>query len=121
MFGGSPSGAYRCSTCSLNFKNPGRCLSCEGETEYMSNAKPTEDLEEELARRKRAAVLRDPDEQLFIWRRNTLVEAGCPWDYAVKFAKDREFELHKTAGLFKNAIQMHGEMRGRDLALDILL
>jgi hypothetical protein len=38
--------AYRCSACSLNYKQGGQCRACGNDLAYMTNAKPTP--EEEL-------------------------------------------------------------------------
>jgi len=120
MFGAAK-GAYRCSTCALNFPGPGECQVCKGKLDYMANAKVTKDLNERIYRLLYPPDVVDEKEKVFLWRRDELFAAGCPWDYAVKLAKDRDFELGKTRAIFRESIKKHGTPKGVDLALDILL
>ena len=114
--------AHRCSTCNLNYPVTGRCQVCNEQLSFLSNANETEDLEEQISIMTRVAEPLVPEpEKIYRWRREELVRAGCPIGYAKAFARDREFELGRTREVVKGCIQQHGEERGFELALEILL
>ena len=120
MFG-MPGGAHRCSTCNLNYPTPGKCTVCREQLTYLANAKVTEDLAEVVEHMMHPKEFVPEEETIFLWRRDQLFAAGYPWDYAVRMAKDREFDLHHCRALLEATAEKHGPMQGLDLALEILL
>lgn len=103
--------SYRCSTCGLNYPNPGQCHVCKGALALIANAPPTEDLEYMIALMQGQDV--PADDRVYGWRMRVLVFAGAPINLAEKIAFDRSIDLHRAEHVVREA--------GPELAERILL
>lgn len=116
-------GAYRCSTCALNYPTIGTCTVCGGGLDWISRETETPNLAEEVSRRLEMASLRVTDDATKTknWRQEQLLAAGYPWDYAVGIAKDREIDLHLACQAMRDAEKKYGPKEGLELVLELLL
>lgn len=93
--------SYRCSTCALNYWDPGTCKVCKGTLSPIAHQPPDPDIDyavalmlgEELPYEERAEG----------WRVEQLVRAGAPLELAERIAEDRSIDLHRAVQVVSQA------------------
>jgi hypothetical protein len=103
--------SWRCSTCALNYWDPGTCRVCKGTLAAIAHQPPDPDIDYHVA-----LMLGEPpeaDDKVYGWRMRELVFAGAPLALAEAVADDRSIDLHRAIGIVRDA--------GPELAERILL
>ncbi len=93
--------SYRCSTCSINYWDPGKCQVCGDPTSPISNQPPTEDIAYVVALLKGEPI--PWEDRATGWRIEQLVRAGAPIALAERIAEDRRIDLHRAVTVVSGA------------------
>lgn len=94
-------GAYRCSTCGVNYSSADPCRVCGGAVWWSNSSFPSEP---EIANAALQAKVKDtewadPVDKIINWRFEQLFKAGYDLRQAEELAADRRLDLHAACAL----------------------
>lgn len=93
--------SFRCSTCALNYWDPGKCQVCGGTLDAIAHQPPMDDIEYHVALLKNEPL--PADDKAVGWRIEQLVKAGAPIPLAERIADDRSIDLHRAVFVVSGA------------------